>query len=287
MAVFELGGSLALDLPALAIGPWTRTLPANMAFAPAVDSPDLSRTPSAPSANESLWRVDLAGSTDASRSALSEGEHSVASIHAALDDLPRRLDLAVHHARSPAWVAASGHPTNESLPLAESALATALVGPARGEPVGRAERAWRTEPGERVDGDGDGDGDRDPRRIEQSLARIADLVRGRARIETWRAGALVARSVMTISGDTECWTARGLSQTDAALHARSVIVAARTRSAWARVLVVVVRGCRRLLVLGLPSLSVAALPLIWRFVRDVLREYRRLGRGHTAAPATG
>jgi hypothetical protein len=282
MAVFELGGGLARELPALAIGPWARTLPANMAFAPAVDSPDLS---SAPSPNESLWRVDLAGGADASGSALSDGEHSVAAIHAALDDLPRRLDLAVHHARSPAWAAASGQPADDALPRAESALAAALVDPGRGEPIGRAERAWRAEPRERSDIDGDDD--RDPRRIEQSLARIGDLVRGRARIETWRAGELVARSVMTISGDTECWTARGLSQADAALHARSVIIAARTRSAWARVLVVVVRGCRRLLVLGLPSLSVAALPLIWRFVRDVLREYRRLRAGRGVAPAAG
>ena len=110
--------------------------------------------------------------------------------------------------------------------------------------------------------------------IERTLDQIADLARGHARIETRLEGALVAHSLMTLSGDTELWIARRLSVAGAQLHARSVAVAVRTRHAWARILTLVARGCARIIALGLPGASLTALPMVWRFVRDVLREVR-------------
>lgn len=112
--------------------------------------------------------------------------------------------------------------------------------------------------------------------LEQTLGRVADLARGRARIETHVSGALVAHSIMTLSGDTELWTIPRLSLTDAKLHARSVAIAVRTRHAWARILTLVVSGCSRMIMLGLPAAGISALPLVWRFVRDLLREVRDL-----------
>jgi hypothetical protein len=110
--------------------------------------------------------------------------------------------------------------------------------------------------------------------LERALDRIADLARGRARIETHVEGALVAHSLMTVSGNTELWIAPRLSAAGARLHARSVAVAVRTRHAWARILAQIATGCARIVALGLPAASVTALPAIWRFVRDVLREVR-------------
>jgi hypothetical protein len=110
--------------------------------------------------------------------------------------------------------------------------------------------------------------------LERALQRVVDLARGRARIETHVEGALVACSVTTLSGDTELRIARGLSMTDARLHARSVAVAVRTRHAWARVLALIVSSGSRLFALGLPAGGVSAVPLVWRFLRDVLREVR-------------
>jgi hypothetical protein len=49
----------------------------------------------------------------------------------------------------------------------------------------------------------------------------------------------------------------------------------RTRHAWARILTLTVRGAGRLAVVGLPGGVLSAVPLVWRFVRDVLRELRR------------
>ena len=49
----------------------------------------------------------------------------------------------------------------------------------------------------------------------------------------------------------------------------------RTRHAWARILTLTVRGASRLAVLGLPGGALSAVPVVWRFVRDVLRELRQ------------
>jgi hypothetical protein len=113
----------------------------------------------------------------------------------------------------------------------------------------------------------------EPGRIERALQHAGDLACGRARVETRVAGALVARTLTSLSSDTELWIGPGLTPAGGALHARSVAVAARTRHAWARVLTLVVTFVRRLAVLGISG-GAAALPMAWRFLRDVLREAR-------------
>lgn len=117
--------------------------------------------------------------------------------------------------------------------------------------------------------------EQEPGRLAQLLDRVADLARGRSRIETRVEGALVAQSITTLTGDTELWIAPRLSLTGARLHARSAGVAVRTRHAWARILTLTVRGAGRLAMLGLPGGAISAVPLVWRFVRDVLRELHR------------
>ena len=437
MAIFELSGALAAELPELGIGPWTT--------APGLPSFD------ADPAAESLWRVVLARDDEANRAALAAGERSVARTHAALDDLPRRLDRALARAfhelaraadsaeslpgaasvtawsagsrarparadrRAPAseqtadanLIAAPVHhklaraaDSAESLPSAAPVMAwsadsrakpagtaprapaaartavanliAALVHPelppradsaeslpgavpvtawsadSRAEPAGAAPRApaaartaeanliaapvhpelpptadsaeslpvtpWsagsraepagadRRAPASEQTADANliaalvhpelalpgadsltawsagAPADRPAAQqlawLERALDRIADLARGRARIETHLEGALVAHSLMTVSGDTELWIAPRLSAAGARLHARSVAVAVRTRHAWARILTRIATGCARIVALGLPAASVTALPAIWRFIRDVLREVR-------------
>ena len=150
----------------------------------------------------------------------------------------------------------------------EAALIAALTGAA--ELPGASEMtAWSP-----------GASEPEPGWISRAIDRIAELARGRARIETHLEGALVAHSRMALDGDTELWIGPRLSRAGAAIHARAVAVAVRTRHAWARILTMLMRGSSRLLVLGLPA-GVAALPAIWQFVRDVLREVRR----RAAAPA--
>jgi len=82
VAVFELGGTPALALSELAIGPWhhARDLPS---FDAAAGPP------------ESLWRIELARDPVASLAALARGERSIVHTHALLDDAPRRLERAL------------------------------------------------------------------------------------------------------------------------------------------------------------------------------------------------
>jgi hypothetical protein len=192
---------------------------------------------------ESRWRVDLARDDAASRAEFAAGERSVAQTHAVLDEVPRRLDRALD--READLLAALAHAAPRRTPAD-------VPGAAPHEP----HRLEHT--------------------LEHTLGCIADLARGRARIETHVGGTLVAHSIMTLSGDTELWATPRLSLADARLHARSVAVAVRTRHAWARILTLVLSGCGRILTLGLPAAGISALPLVWRFVRDLLREVRPL-----------
>jgi hypothetical protein len=275
----DLGGDLAAALPDLAVGPW-RCAPAGLV---AFDAGE----PSAP-----RWRVDLGRDAAASHHALAGGERSVAETHALLDDVPRRLADALDralaartrtsgsspplapalvsaHGESPTWgthalagaVAAALAPER----AAEARLIAALAGDTA--PLELARLAWSAEP--------EAPAEHEPGRLAQLLDRVADLARGRSRIETRVEGALVAQSITTLTGDTELWIAPRLSLTGARLHARSAAVAVRTRHAWARILTLTVRGAGRLAMLGLPGGAISAVPLVWRFVRDVLRELRR------------
>jgi len=186
---------------------------------------------------ESLWRVDLTDDV-ASQDALADGERSIARTRAALEHAPRRLDQS----------------------LADFARA------ARTQAPGDRGRTARRSDAPRLEADA-------PGALEQALPRIADLVRGRARIETRVDAALAACSITTLSGDTNLWIAPSLSLAGAALHARSVAVALNTRHAWARMLALVVAYAGRFAAL---HAGVAVLPLVWGLVRDVLREVRRL-----------
>jgi hypothetical protein len=271
VAVFELGGALALALPELAIGPWTTAPPGLVAFDAGQGHP------------ESVWRVDLARDDAASRAAFADGERSVARTHAALDDVPRRLDRALGRALAAlAHAQGPGPARHGPMPLPpphvpagppESELIAALAGGEADRPLpADLLMAWSAGSPE--------DSAPQPGSLERALDRVADLARGRARIETQVEGALVAHSVMMLSGDTELWTAPGLSVASAGLHARSVAVAVRTRHAWARILALVVSSAGRIAALGLPAAGVSVLPAVWRFLRQVLREVRE----RTAAP---
>jgi hypothetical protein len=148
---------------------------------------------------------------------------------------------------------------------AEARLLAALAGDTA--PLELDRLAWSAEPAAPAE--------QEPGRLAQLLDRVADLARGRSRIETRVEGALVAQSITTLTGDTELWIAPRLSLTGARLHARSAAIAVRTRHAWARVLTLTVRGAGQLAMLGLPGGALSAVPLVWRFVRDVLHELRR------------
>jgi hypothetical protein len=285
----DVAADLASVIPELAVGPW-RCAPAGLVAFAAGELP-------AP-----RWRIALGRDLDTSHRALAGGERSVADTHARLDDVPDRLDRAIDHALGDALGdalggAAQAPRTTRALasfaaPTAEAGLIAALEPDRRARSADRvtadarliaalvgdtaaldpARLAWSADAAPAASTEPEPEPE--PGRLGSLLERIADLARGRSRIETHVEGALIAHSVTTLSGDTELWIAPRLSLTGARLHARSVAVAVRTRHAWARILTLVVRGASRLAAFGLPAGAVSALPVVWRFVRDVLRELR-------------
>jgi hypothetical protein len=77
---------------------------------------------------------------------------------------------------------------------AEARLIAALTGGTA--PLELDQLAWSAEPSAAP-------AEHDPGRLGTLLERVADLARGRSRIETRVEGALVARSTTTLTGDTE------------------------------------------------------------------------------------
>lgn len=243
MAVFALGGALALAIPEIHVGPWR---PDHVAFDTGADPP------------ASLWRVELAG-TAADHAALDGGARSVARFHALIDEVPRRFDRALRDASPslPPGPPGPRRPVPDELPR-RTDLPRGF-GPPRGSgsagtPAPAMDAAVVPEPR------------RELTRLEAALQAAGDLVRGRARIETCVAGALIARSQIAISGDTESWTSPRLSRAGARSHADSIAIALYTRHAWARLVAAVVRCSGRLAILGAPDLGIAALLEIWRYL---------------------
>jgi hypothetical protein len=266
VAAFELVGALAEALPVLAVGPWRPARqPELMAFAAGEAGDD-----------GSLWRVALdAGETDA---ALANGERSVRRVHAALDGAPALAASAGELAGVPAFAASAGE-------LAGVPASAASAGELAGVPAFAASAreladvpAFAASARELVGAPafpaGDGDADAGMmERLGRMLERMADGLRGRARIETWIAGVLVARSVASLGGDAELCVVPAIAPEAARLHARSVAVAVASRDAWAKTLALVIRYASQLAALG-PHAGVRALPIAWRLVCNVLHASR-------------
>lgn len=79
------------------------------------------------------------------------------------------------------------------------------------------------------------------------------------------------------TGDANTAWAAGLAQADGALHSKAVRLALETFRGWLRIALLTAAGAAKLVAL-LPAGpgALAALPAMWRFVTDILEEYRRL-----------
>jgi serine-type D-Ala-D-Ala carboxypeptidase (penicillin-binding protein 5/6) len=267
VAVFALGGALGLAIPEVRIGPWRPAPAAHVAF-------DAGSDPLV-----SLWRVELAG-TAADRAALDGGARSVARFHALVDEVPRRFDQALRagaQARGPSEGRAEGcgdaraderadaRAEERADARADARAEERADARAEGRADARADARDRaTAPAS--DAAGEPERRRELTRLESALQGASDLIRGRARVETCVAGALIARSQIAISGDTESWMSPRASRAAARSHADSVAIALHTCHAWARLVAVVVRCGTRLAVLGVPDFGIAALLETWRFL---------------------
>jgi hypothetical protein len=109
------------------------------------------------------------------------------------------------------------------------------------------------------------------------FARATRWLSGVARIETVVGGAIVARSEIGAFGSTQAVWCSGLDSERAQTHLGAVEIALATRRAWIRLAGVLLGGAAELVALATSGIGwLVALPAVWRFVRRVLAEVRRL-----------
>lgn len=109
-----------------------------------------------------------------------------------------------------------------------------------------------------------------------AMNRISRVATHPSWVETRVAGRLVARTAVTWTGDTENLAARRLSTELVAIHTRSVSISLRTRMAWSRLLITVVRGSAKLAAVSGPMGAFTAVPMAWKFVRSIVAEVKEL-----------
>lgn len=243
MALFELVDQMGGAAPP---GPWqvrpAPPGPAGLAFGAAEE-------PGAP-----LWRADLPGDGGAALTALAAGEAELLRYEAALAAAPGRITALAGGAAS------FGGP---GLPAPEQGLLAALdalrVGPgAASFSAGGGEApAWAAA----------------EERLRAFVAGAQAAMSNLAVVETRVAGALVARTSVSWTGDVRSLLPAASPGLHAGLHRRTLGLALRSRAALLRTFGTVMRGAAIVAAMaGSPAGAVLALPAAWRFVEELLAE---------------
>ncbi len=112
-------------------------------------------------------------------------------------------------------------------------------------------------------------------RTEAFFAKVREAVRDFTVVETSLGDARAALTRVSWTGDMRTAWASGLSTDDARQHIRAVSLALRTRDAWLRLALTVVRGAIQLAVL-FAATPLLALPAAYRFVRQIIDQMQAL-----------
>jgi hypothetical protein len=104
--------------------------------------------------------------------------------------------------------------------------------------------------------------------------RVGRTVLTYARVETRVEGRLLAQTVVGWAGDAVTTVAAGLGAAWSAEHGRALAIALATRAAMLRTIGLAARGAVILAMLLSGGGSVLAIPVTWRYIRDVLATVR-------------
>ncbi len=109
------------------------------------------------------------------------------------------------------------------------------------------------------------------------LARVRDLTSNFARIETSTDGTHIANTVVGWTGDFQTVWQDSLRVEQMTLHRQNVRVALARRAMLMRLVVVISSGAVKIaLRLATPGAQLLALPAIWQFVQDVMKQLREM-----------
>jgi len=109
------------------------------------------------------------------------------------------------------------------------------------------------------------------------LGRVRAFLSNYAVVETAADGRLIARTLVSWTGDFATWSRKDITDDQAIQHHYNTRVAIQRRSLLIQSLsVVLASGADIAMRLGTPGGLLFALPAIWRFIRTVSDEYRRM-----------
>ncbi len=109
------------------------------------------------------------------------------------------------------------------------------------------------------------------------LEQVRGMMANYARVETDLAGNRIGQTAVSWTGDFRTFWSPAVSIADMNLHRRNVDVTLQWRLGTMRFVGVVGAGVANVAVrLGIPGGQLLALPAVWNFVRDVLKEWRTL-----------
>ncbi|MCG8418155.1 MAG: hypothetical protein MJE77_09465 [Proteobacteria bacterium] len=268
---FELNsGFFPGELASMALGPWSNVSRSESGLVSFSSAADEDATVEAPH-----WCVDLDGDLSQALAMLEAGDRSLLDTETRLVQISDRFDRTIEIARTSEAGQVSF--SSEVLPDSESRLLddwNDAFAPARhGEATENIPRAAAKSRWSEMAAS-----------ARSAIEAVWRLVSQHSWVDTRLRGRLVASTFMTVSGDTRLTVGPQLTAETAFLHRRSFSLAVRTRDAWARLLTSVLQISARIArVAAVPHSFVTALPIVWKFARNVLAEIdtlRQLSRQH-------
>jgi len=198
------------------------------------------------------WRVRLPESVDAAQSILQTQSLAIRRGESALAQAEQRLARLGHAGEGVSFAAPAG-PEAELLRALNALQPTVSFGFPGKEAIGEQLEnltQWQS-----------------------FLEQVRNMVTHYARVETEVAGILIGQTAVGWTGDFESIWASGVASASMQLHNQSVHLALASRLALIRMVAIVATGAAGLAVtLSIPGGQLMALPAIWKFVRDVLKE---------------
>ena len=111
----------------------------------------------------------------------------------------------------------------------------------------------------------------------QFLEQVREMIAHYARVETEIAGNPIGQTAVSWTGDFRTIWTPAVTVADMNLHRRNVAVTLQWRLGTMRFVGVVGAGAANVAIkLGVPGGQLLALPAVWNFVKDVLKEWRQL-----------
>jgi hypothetical protein len=111
----------------------------------------------------------------------------------------------------------------------------------------------------------------------QFLEQVREMIANYARVETEIAGTPIGQTAVSWTGDFRTIWIPAISAADMQLHHHNLAVTLQWRLGTLRFVGVVGAGAANIAVkLGVPGGQLLALPAVWNFVKDVLKEWRKL-----------